>query len=391
MWRGMSEDALALLNSQASPPAERDSVVEMLTIEGVVYAREHSFKQAERSLSQAEQICSGVADSICGSVIRTQGVVAIEHGELALARKLFENSLSFARAHDDRFLESTALLNLGASSLREGHFDEAVDWTEAAMRSSTAIDAGSIATKALGNLGWAYYNLGDSERSLELTELAERRSLDLANVIDQLSYLNNAGYLYADLGDAARAKQSYLQSLNLARNIDSKEDIYNALRALALVSIEGGDLDDARKYSDEAIAIARADNNRLDELYPLLVKGLIAARSKDTVEAARIFRAVEQDPNANPSLRWRAEHALAQLYEDEGRSDAADAEYQAALATFEAARSSLQRNDSKLPFSTNASSIYDGYVHFLVARGKTGDALRWADNSRARTLAEGSR
>jgi CHAT domain-containing protein len=389
MWRGMSEDALALLNSQASPPAERDSVVEMLTIEGVVYAREHSFKQAERSLSQAEQICSGVADSICGSVIRTQGVVAIEHGELALARKLFENSLSFARAHDDRFLESTALLNLGASSLREGHFDEAVDWTEAAMRSSTAIDAGSIATKALGNLGWAYYNLGDSERSLELTELAERRSLDLANVIDQLSYLNNAGYLYADLGDAARAKQSYLQSLNLARNIDSKEDIYNALRALALVSIEGGDLDDARKYSDEAIAIARADNNRLDELYPLLVKGLIAARSKDTVEAARIFRAVEQDPNANPSLRWRAEHALAQLYEDEGRSDAADAEYQAALATFEAARSSLQRNDSKLPFSTNASSIYDGYVHFLVARGKTGDALRWADYSRARTLAEG--
>ena len=89
------------------------------------------------------------------------------------------------------------------------------------------------------------------------------------------------------------------------------------------------------------------------------------------------------------SLTWRTQHALARLYEDEGRSDDADREYRAALATFEAARSSLQRSDSKLPFSNNASRIYDDYVHFLVARGKTDDALRWADYSRARTLAEG--
>jgi CHAT domain-containing protein len=57
--------------------------------------------------------------------------------------------------------------------------------------------------------------------------------------------------------------------------------------------------------------------------------------------------------------------------------------------TFEDARSSLQRNDSRLPFSNNASRIYNDYIHFLVARGKTDDALRWADYSRARTLSEG--
>jgi CHAT domain-containing protein len=42
-----------------------------------------------------------------------------------------------------------------------------------------------------------------------------------------------------------------------------------------------------------------------------------------------------------------------------------------------------------LPFSNNASRIYDDYVHFLVTRGRTDDALRWADYSRARTLSEG--
>lgn len=389
MLRGLSQDALTLLTTQSTLPTAKDSVVEVLAIEGVVYARKHAFAEADRRLSEAQQLCSGAVDSICGSVIRAQGVLAIEHGDLALARKLFESSLSFARAHDDKFLESTALLNLGASSLRDEHFDEAVDWTEAALKSSTAIDAGSIATKALGNLGWAYYNLGDPEQSLKLTEQAEQRSLELANVIDQLAYLNNTGYLYAGLHDVPRAKQSYLQSLDLAKKIDSKEDIYNSLRALALVSVESGELEQGRQYSDEAVAIARADNNRLDELYPLLVKGLIAARADDVAAAEGIFREVEQDPKANPSLRWRAEHALARLYEAGGRSDAADREYRAALATFEAARSSLQRNDSKLPFSNNASRIYDDYVHFLVARGKADDALRWADYSRARTLAEG--
>jgi CHAT domain-containing protein len=155
------------------------------------------------------------------------------------------------------------------------------------------------------------------------------------------------------------------------------------------VSVESGELSEARKYSDEAAEIAHNDNNRLDELYPLLVKGLIAARTHDGVEADRIFREVETDPKTNASLKFRAEYALARLYEDQGRSAAAGREYQTALKTIEASRSTLRRDDSKLPFSNNARHVYDDYVHFLVASKKTDDALRWADFSRARTLAEG--
>jgi CHAT domain-containing protein len=389
MLRGMSQETLTLLNSQSTPPTERDSVVEMLAIEGVAYAREHSFPKAERSLGQAEQLCSGDVDSICGSVIRAQGVLAIERGQLVLARKCFENTLSFARAHGDRFLEATALLNLGASALREHHFDEAIGWLEPADTLSANLGAESVGLKAVGNLGWAYYNLGDSEKALDLSREAERRAAEVGDVFDELSWITNSGYVYSDARDFSRAKQSYLKSLALANQIDSKEDIYNALRALALVSVESGELDDAGKYSDDAISMARADHNRLDELYPLLVKGMIAARSNVTAEAERIFREVMRDPNANPSLTWRAQHALAQLYESREQADAADREYRAALTTFEAARSSLQRNDSKLPFSNNASRIYDDYIHFLISRGKTNQALQVADYSRARTLTEG--
>jgi CHAT domain-containing protein len=390
LWRGMSQDAISLLVSQPVQPRDNASIIEMLAIEGVAYAHLHRFADAERALDQAERLCSASDAGVCGSVIRANGVLAVERGQSALAHQFFQQSLSFARAHADRFLEATALLNLGLASAGEEHFDEAIDWTEAAYDASNKLGAGNTAQTALGNLGWAYYNLGDYEKSLELSLAAEKRASQVENLTLRLSWITNAGHVYAALGDLARAKQSYLEALDQAIKIDSKEDIYDAFRALALVSVQSDALEEARKYSDQALAIAQTDNKRLEELYPLLVKGLIAARSHDDTEAEGMFREVERDSKANASLKWRSEHALAQLYEGEGRLDAADGEYRAALANFEAARSSLQRNDTRLPFGNNASRIYDDYVHLLVARGKTSAALQWADFSRARTLIQGS-
>ncbi len=364
-------------------------MIEVLAIEGVANASLHRFPEAEKNLLLATQLCQVNSELTCGDVLRARGVLAVQHGQIERAKGYFWNSLQFARTHGDHFLEETALLNLGLTSLREEHFDEAIDWTEAAYQAATNLGAEGEAQAGLGNLGWAYYNLGDFERSLNLSLEAEKRSIQAGETIDQLYWTTNVGYVYARLGDFARAKASYLKALDLAIGIKGREGIYNALRALALVCVESGEVDEARKYSDQAIKIAQADNNRLNELYPLLVKGLVATLSGDGEDAQRLLREVEQDQSGNVSLKWRAEHGLALLYEKERRPRDADQEYRLALATFEQARSSLQRNDSKLPFSSNAAPIYDDYIHFLVAQGKPAQALRWADFNRARTLSEG--
>lgn len=385
----MYPSVLDLLEKKPDASDARDSIIEILTIKGATHARLHHFDEAEKSLVQADELCKVRQEQTCGDALRARGVLALQQGQPARSREFFEQSLTFARLHGDQFLEATALLNLGLGSLAEQHYDEAIDATDAAYRTASALDAQVIAIKALGNLGWAYFNLGDSEKSLELSLKAEELAQHAGDVIDQLSWITNAGYVYQQLHDYGRAKQSYLEALQLARKTNGKEDIYNALRALALVAAQSGEVQESRTYADQAMAIARTDNNRLNELYPLLVQGLIAARLQDGAGAERIFREVERDPSSNAALRWRAQHALARLYEDEKRTQDAGRAYRTALATFEAARSSLQRNDDKLPFSTNAAGIYDDYIHFLVEQGKSDEALRWADYSRARTLAEG--
>jgi CHAT domain-containing protein len=388
LWRGMYQQVLTLLNS-APTRLDNDSAIEMLALEGVAHARLHHFTDAEKELDQAAQMCQASAAASCGNVTRARGVMAVQHGQIEAAKQLFEQSLQFARAHNDHFLEANALLNLGLTSQREGHFDESIDWTDAAYQASTIWGADDIAQMALGNLGWAYYNLGDSEKSLELSLEAENRATQVGDVIGQLDWITDTGYINAGRAELAAAKASYLKALDLATKINGREGIYNALRALALVSVENGELEEARNYSNQALAITHSDNNRGNELYLLFVNALIAAATNDGVEAERIFREVEQAPESTASLKWRAEHGLARLYENEGQVDGADREYRAALATFEAARSSLRKNEARLPFSSNASRIYDDYLHFLVAQGKTDEALRWADYSRARTLVEG--
>ncbi|MGB6677511.1 MAG: CHAT domain-containing protein, partial [Terriglobales bacterium] len=98
---------------------------------------------------------------------------------------------------------------------------------------------------------------------------------------------------------------------------------------------------------------------------------------------------VAQSDDSPVFLKWEAERSLARLYEHENQPDSAEQEYRTALITFETARSSLQHEDSRLPFLTNATRIYDDYIHFLISRGKTDRALQVADYSRARTLSEG--
>jgi CHAT domain-containing protein/Flp pilus assembly protein TadD len=388
LWRGMNQQVLALLEAPADE-GDRGAIISTLTLQGLANARLHNFKEAEDELDKAGEMCTASVEPACGAVLRARGLLAFEQDQFPRAQDYLERTLSFAREHRDQFLESTALLNLGAVALHESHYDEAIDRSQSAAYLATNLQARDINQVALGNLGWAQYKLGDFEKALEAFNRAIAASRELGDDLNELRWIATSGYPYLDLGDRVNAERAYSRALNLAMKINSKEDIHNALVALALVSEQTSKLDEADQYAERAIAMARTDGNRLDELYPLLVEGRVAATRNDSTRAENIFREVSDDPKSDVSLKWEAQHALAKLYEDENRTTDADREYRAALKMFETARSELKHEESELPFLTNASRIYDDYVRFLVEHGRSDEALQVADFTRARTLAEG--
>jgi CHAT domain-containing protein len=387
--QGTEEAALRLLASESAPGPSGELAIKKLRLEGQAYSSLGNFHDAEQRFGEAERLCAVSDYPTCADVTAARGAMEMSLGHYKQAQLLFERVLPRAHASDNRFWEASALLDLSWSADEQTHFDEALDWSNAAERISLSHGFHDLAQAALGNMGWAYYKLGDSDKAEEMFVEARKQAEKLGDVGDQAQWLEAVGYIYLDARKFDDAESSYQASLKLARQIKNKERFVNSLTALAFVSEQTGRLDDASRYANEAFAKAREDGNGREQVYPLLVQGRVAARLHDSATAESAFREVAQSQDSPVFLKWEAERSLARLYEDESQFDSANREYRTALTTFETARSELQHEDSRLPFLSNAARIYDDYIHFLVARGKTVEALRAADFSRARTLSEG--
>ena len=389
-WRGLYDEVLGLVGSPLpSSLAQSDLGIQKDVLEGAAYIHLHRFAEAQQKLSSAMNRCGDSKNPACNELLTVRGMFEVERGNYDRALPFYQTGLRFSRDQLDQFSEAAALLNLSHIALLEEHFDEAFDRSDEAYRVAQTVGAQRIMITAQGNLGWARYKIGDSESALRFFLLAEERARQLGSLVDEARWMTTSGYVYLDQNNFAIAKDRYLSSLDLARKMDSKEQILDAITSLAFVTFQTSQLDQAKQYSDEAIAMARSDSNRANELYPLLVRGLVAARAGDPQQAEQIFLEVSTDPQVAHSLQWEAQHELANLYADHHQPAKAQAAYRTALTTFEAARATIQHEAVILPFLANASSLYEDYVRFLLSENKTAEALSVADHARARTLAEG--
>lgn len=387
--QGRYEDMLTLLSAEtAAPPGELK--VQKLRFQGMAYAFLHRFPEAEQTFLAAEPECAASNYPACADVVTARGRFEMERGNYAQAQAFFERAYAFAHASGDQLWEADCLLDLSWSANSQTHFDEALDYADAARAIALAQGSAQTAQTALGDMGWAYYKLGDAEKAEGMFVEAASQSQKLGHLASAAGWLGDAGYAYMDADNLPAAAQAFQQSLALAEQINSREDIIDARTALAFVSEKTGKVEDAKRNADQALAMARSYGNGKEIVYTVLVEGRIAARQKDTSAAESAFHQVAESPDAPVFLKWEAQRSLARLYEDENHPEQAEREYRTALSIFEAARCGLhQRVDSRLPFLSNAARIYEDYVHFLVTQGRTNDALQVADYSRARTLAEG--
>jgi CHAT domain-containing protein/tetratricopeptide (TPR) repeat protein len=388
-WRGMSDRALETLNGEAVGIPSVELGVQKKRLEAVAYLSTGKFGDADRSLAEAERECALARYDVCGDLPSARGSFEMARGHYLEAQGLFETALASARAKSDPFLEATALLNLSFSADEQTRFDEALTRADAARQISVSQHFDDITQNAIGNMGWAYYKLGDREKARQMLSEAEKQAETLGDTSDQIAWIANAGYTYMDDDNFQVAEESFRQSLDLARKIKSREDIVNALISLAFVSEQTNQLDEAKRAAGEVVSMAREDGQKRDEAYGRLVQGRVAAKEHDAAAAEAAFHLVAESADSPVFLKWEAEWSLAHLYEDENQMKAAGGEYLTALGTFEAARSELQHEDTRLPFLTNASGIYDDYLRFLVTHGKTDEALQVAEYQRGRTLAEG--
>lgn len=386
--KGLNEEALVRL--KGSPPsafATCELTARRDMLQATAYFRIVQDGAAQKSMEEAESACPQADPLLQADLATRRGVILDDAGT---AEKDYRIALRIAREQPDSFREAGALLNLANATQNEEHYDESIELGRDSLEISKRNGYRLYEEKAEGNLGWDYYKIGDFDKALTLFEEAEQAARSLGSGPDQMRWLEDLGLVHEQDGELESAGPEYREALALAKREKDKYQSAIASGELALVSIRIGEWAHARELAEQTIQLAREEQDHPLELKGLFAEGLIASGHGDRTEAENLLSKVAQDPGHDrQSLRWEAQAALADLYAKEEKRSAAEAEYRTALNTVRQARCSIQHEDLRMPFFANATRVYNSYIDFLVQQGKTTEALKTADESRALTLAEG--
>jgi CHAT domain-containing protein len=381
---------LALLNEDLPPALASTGVaVQKQVFTGMAHASGQQYQKAEKDFEEAERIARSLRPNFVCQVLLAKAALQVNEKKFANAETDYKNALLIARQQKLSGAEATALSGLGWLATSQEHYDESIDWNQTALQLSRSLGLKTTTATILGNIAWNYLKLGDFEAALDYFQQSAQES-------ERTGLIGNIAYWFTGIANAQIALHDYesaetvaKQTLERARRINNPQTIAECLNTLAQVNLITGRLEEAENYNREALKPGEDGADHFGVLDSLVLFGRIEAKKRHFAKAQELFRRVLDDPGAEPAVRWGVQARLAELEDAKGLPNNAEQEYRKSIQTFEAARSSISRDELRLSFLAGAIEFYDDYVDFLIRRGRSEDALRAAELSRGQTLEEG--
>jgi tetratricopeptide (TPR) repeat protein len=168
-----------------------------------------------------------------------------------------ESLLRLAEELGDERLLAEAELHRGTSLIRNGQFDEALSVLEVAIARADSVKDLSTQCAALNFAATLYHSRLNFDRALtyrvRAVEIAERLGDP-----GQISYRAvEAAYMTFLLGDWQRSRQYAERALRAALSLDTLHMYLQPLYALGELSLYEGEWEEATRYLDEAVVVAR--------------------------------------------------------------------------------------------------------------------------------------
>lgn len=299
-------------------------------------------------------------------------------------------ALADAERERNTYLLSWARLDIGVRLAQASRFDAAIPWVDQALASARQCGAKSFEGISVGNLGWCYFMLGDLDRAQDALTRADALCGKLGLRDYQQRWLGEIGNIFMRRGDLDRAAGYQQRAANLARDVGNDAWMAIAFTNLAEISLDKGDLAAARSYNDRALDIKRRLGDAWSLLYSEAITAEIEMRARHFDQARQAYQTViEHAPAAHaPSILWYAFGRLAALYRETGNPAMAEVHYRKAIGAIDREWNKLGSDEWKTTFLAPRTLIgfFQDYVDFLIARGRTVEALAVAESSRARVL-----
>lgn len=384
------KEALQLLDAELpSSLAGQEVAVRKALYEGMAHRYLQEFAESRKRLAEAERLSNSSFPLLRSQVLNARGALEVDENNYRDAEITFRLALADAKSQNIPLQEASALGNLARVATSQDHFDEAIDLSQLALRQAKSLDSEGLVTTILGNMGWAYFQLGDFENSLKFYKQAEATAQKSALIGYRAYWLTGIANVYLANHNFRDAEAVSQQALAVAKTLEDTETITESLNQLTRIAMEAGRFTLAEKYNSEASALEESGLDHFGTNESRLLTGRIFGAKRNFPAAVEIFKRVMNEPAVETSLKWEAEARLAKLYDDEDLPEQAEKEYQKSINTIEVARSSVSSDESRLTFLASGIEFYEDYVGFLIEHGRELEALKIAELSRARTLAQG--
>jgi len=232
-------------------PAGRWCLSEMLVYRAYLWVQRSVDAAADMAQEAFEIARDRRDDFLAGVALNDLGLVALQRGDLDLARRLFEESVAVGRAVGNPWSASGPLGNLGMVLTQQGDYVQA---------RALLAEAASI-----------HRQFGDKfNLSLELANLARACWLD---------------------GDPPSARTGWLESLALNRELGFKARVAEVLCHLGAVALRQDDEAAAEEWLQESLALSRELGDAGLAVNVLAGLAALAARRNDLRNAVRLSAA----------------------------------------------------------------------------------------------------
>jgi CHAT domain-containing protein len=379
---GRTSEAIALLGDQPLTTAGLEQL-EVRRLIDRAFIRRTRTKEANELLSRAR---ASVADPELQIRIHlTQGNVDERIPDLSAADRDYQAALEAAVRAGRKEWQALALNNLCYCRKAQGRYEESVQYGLRALNEAESAGALRTAAFAESNLGSTFAYLGDFPAALSYLRKSNDRFRAMNAKNNLMIGLGELGLAYDRSGDSRNAVQAYQEAYDLALELKSGRDAARHAENMALVHTKLQQWDLAAQWNQRAI-----DGEPAADDWPYLTRNRakIELGRGDSAAAARTAAELLAMKDAPSHIRWEAWSLLGEIDTDAKRYAQANLNFARGLALVEATRSDLANAQNRITLLSRLIPFYQSYVDSAAAQNDDTRALRVAESSRARVLAE---
>ncbi len=371
-------DAAKEVLAQKLPPALRTSIPAVQWYVQLAYSAWWDTEHVTKNLEPARRLAAAHQPAQLAEVYVTYAAI----GPVDKSKEYQSKAIREARRLGSPVMEARAMVAPVFALSRAGRYSEAISMGEKSLPLLKGPELARTLEATEGNLGWAFLELGNYDIASEYFTKAEADAKRIGSQANRVSWLNQLGNLRYQARDVAAATRYYRQAIEIGKPLGSQEAA-KALANLAVIAIETGNLNDARRYNAEALVLKRQVEATDPILRSLIIDARIASAAGNTNDAIAILDGVIE--KATKVTQWEARGQLAKVFVNAKRYAEAEQQFRLAINTVRDARREITR-ELRLSFFNTTTDIFSAYLDFLIDQRRLARALDVTEEIRADAL-----